>query len=519
MRAAHSWIRATAVAALAGLTLFVAMLPAVAGVGVTPMTTAGATDLPNFLGAPARSRPTASAGVPQNPFLAPNPSQLHKDTWMSDTQPQSGPLGRSATVTTTSLGEVRTAPWPFFICGTGGFDRYGRYLTACSNPKQAAVLLLDPVSLAVLASYPIPAPAPGDSSGGLAIGYLYVDNAYRAVIPTPGGNITVIPLAGDREHPAFGAPTVFNVSAALGGASTVFSPVPDWRGRIWFTGRQSGMVGVLDPATGVTRTVKLGTDEGIHNSFAVDHNTAYIATDRKLYRVHAGSDGQPFVKWSAPYLNDGVQKPGQISIGTGTTPTILGRGRYVAIVDNAAQAHINVYRTATKLKSGQSRQICQTAVFPKGQGAVEDSLVGLGKAMVAVNNYGYTIDFATLKSPPSVPGVARVDINADGRGCHRVWNNPTVTAPNAGPALSTGNGLVYTYTRKYDARGLDVWYWTALDFRTGKVRWEQQVGTGSQFDAYWPIPLISPDGGLFMSAYGGVLVMRDNRSSGPSGSD
>ena len=141
----------------------------------------------------------------------------------------------------------------------------------------------------------------------------------------------------------------------------------------------------------------------------------------------------------------------------------------MAIVDNATQAHIDVYRTATKLKAGQSRRICQTPIFGKGRGAVEDSLVGLGNAMVAVNNYGYTIDFATLASPPSVPGVVRVDIDSDGKGCHKVWNNTKVTAPNAGPALSTGNGLLYTYTRKYDNNGLDVWYWTAQDFRTGKV--------------------------------------------------
>ena len=288
-RSARAGRRAAILATAAVGLVAGAVLPAFGASGVVPMTTAGATDLPVFIGAAATPRPTASAGVPQNPFLAANPSQLHKDTWMSDTQPQAGPLGQSATVTTTSLAEVRTQPWPFFICGTGGFDREGRYVTACSNPKEAAVVLMDPVTLEVLASRPIPNPPAGDSAGGLAIGYLYLDNQDRAVIPTPGGNITVIPQAGDKDHPAFGTPMVYNVSAVLEGAATVFSPVPDWDGRIWFTGRESGIVGVLDPSTGIARTVRLGTGEGIFNSFAIDHRTAYVATDEKL----TGSTPEP----------------------------------------------------------------------------------------------------------------------------------------------------------------------------------------------------------------------------------
>lgn len=130
--------------------------------------------------------------------------------------------------------------------------------------------------------------------------------------------------------------------------------------------------------------------------------------------------------------------------------------------------------------------------------------MGFRNSIVAVNNYGYTIEFPTLTSTPSIPGVVRIDVTDT--GCRKVWSNTTVTSPNAGLVLSTGNGLLYAYTRKYDADGLDVWYWTAIDFRTGRVAWEQQVGTGSQFDAYWPLPMIGRDGTLYMSAYGGVLA-------------
>ena len=455
-------------------------------------------------------RPTGSAQVPQNPFLAPNPSQLHKDTWMSDTQPQSGPLGFGLKVRSSSLAEVRTTPYVLYICGTGGFDKLGRYITACSNPYQADLVMLDPVSLAVLASTPLPVAGLGGSSSGLSTGYLYLDNKDRAVIPTAGGNLTVIPVKGGKDNPGFGKAKTFRLSKPMGGVSTVFSPVPDFQGRIWVTGRESGIVGVLNTRTGKVLTVRLGKVEGIYNSFAITGSTGYVVTDRRLYRVHANDSGTPRVQWAAKYANDGKQKPGQISDGSGTTPTILGDGKYVAIVDNAAsREHIVVYRTAKELRQGQKRKVCSVGIFRNGASAVEDSLVGFRRSLIAVNNYGYTIDLKTLKSTPSVAGLVRVDVNQAGTGCRMVWNNTTVTSPNAGAAMSTRNGLVYTYTRRYDSNGLDVWYWTAVSFRTGRVMWERQVGTGSQFDAYWPIPLIGPNGSLYMSAYGGVIATAD----------
>ena len=499
-------------AGLVAMALVVAAVPAQADpVPTKPIPNAGSTTLPVSIGTAVTARPTRPAGVPQNPYLALNPSQLHKDTWMSDTQPQSGPLGAGLRVWSTSLAEIRKTDYLLYICGTGGFDRYGRYLTACSNPYQADLVMLDPVTLSVLASTPLPTAGPGGSASGLSTGYLYVDNEDRAVIPTAGGTLTVIPETGGLSSPGFGTPTTYPLGEAMGGVSTVFSPVPDFKGRIWVTGRESGTVGVLNPGTGQVRTLRLGSGEGIYNSFPITGTTAFIVTDRRLYSVRASADGTPRVQWSVAYANDGKQKPGQISDGSGTTPTILGGGKYVAIVDNAAdREHIVVYRTAAKLAKGQRRTVCRVAIFPKGAGAVEDSLIGFDHSLVAVNNYGYTVNLATLASTPSVPGVTRVDVNRAGTGCRTVWSNSTVTSPNAGAVLSTANGLVYTYTRRYDANGTDVWYWTAIDFRTGKVAWERQVGTGPQFDAYWPIPQIGPNGTLYMSAYGGVIATRDN---------
>ena len=368
-------------------------------------------------------------------------------------------------------------------------------------------MLLDPVSLSVITSTPLPVPS-GESSA-LSSAYMYLDNLNRAVVPVAGGRIAVIPQAGTDASLGFGEPLFYDLSAYLEGGTTVYSPVPDWAGRIWFTGRESGIAGVLDPASGRVKTVRLGENEGIFNSFAINRTAAYIVTDRRLYRLQAGPDGVPRIVWSAAYENIGTQKPGQLSDGSGTTPTVLGNGAYVAIADNASQTHVVVYRTAAKLAPHQSRVVCEVPVFKPGQGAVEDSLTGQRRSLIAVNNYGYTVSFPSLASTPSVPGVARVDIDANGKGCHLVWTNDTVTSPNAGQVLSAATGLVYMFTRKYDSTGTQVWYWTAVDFRTGTLAWERQAGTGSQFDAYWPIPLLGPNGTAYMSAYGGITAIRD----------
>jgi hypothetical protein len=103
-------------------------------------------------------------------------------------------------VWSTALTGVRTQPSLFFICGTGGFDSHGRYETACSSPYQAALVLLDPTTLEVLASQALPTAGEGGSASGLSTGYLYIDDEDRAVIPTAGGTLTIAAAARTLRH-------------------------------------------------------------------------------------------------------------------------------------------------------------------------------------------------------------------------------------------------------------------------------------------------------------------------------
>src|SRR5437764_2036598 len=93
--------------------------------------------------------------------------------------------------------------------------------------------------------------------------------------------------------------------------------------------------------------------------------------------------------------------------------------------------------------------------------------------MIAENNYGYT-DPTSVQSKVTPPGFVRVDLNANGSGCHTVWTNTSESAPTVVSKLALANGLVYTYTT--DTQGH--WYWTTLDSRTGKVVYKALAGTG-----------------------------------------
>ena len=78
------------------------------------------------------------------------------------------------------------------------------------------------------------------------------------------------------------------------------------------------------------------------------------------------------------------------------------------------------------------------------------------------------------------------------------------------PKLSTKTGPVYVPTRTKDAQtGADVYYWTALDYRTGKVVWQKLAGTGQSDDNYWAPPAVGRNGAIYVGCYGGPAAIRD----------
>jgi hypothetical protein len=281
------------------------------------------------------------------------------------------------------------------------------------------------------------------------------------------------------------------------------SVLPDWSGRLWFVS-QRGVVGTIDPGSGAIRTLALG--EQITNSFSVDESGGvYIVTDAALYRFDATSAGAPAVTWREVYPNSGIHKPGQSGPGSGTTPDVMG-SQYVAIADNADPMNVVVYKRA-KTVTG-SRLVCAQPVFQRGASATDNSLITAGNSIVVENNHGYSGLMATMDGASTSPGIARVDIQASGKRCKPVWSNDE-RAPSVVPKLSLATGLVYAYTKPPRDDGVDAWYFTAIDFRTGATVYKRLAGTGLGFNNNWAPVTLGPDGTAYVGALGGLVRLAD----------
>ena len=181
--------------------------------------------------------------------------------------------------------------------------------------------------------------------------------------------------------------------------------MPDWDGRIWFA-TMDGLVGAVDPRSGEAQVLDLG--EEIANSLAVDEQGVYVVTVEAQYRLSADRSGKPAVDWRAAYDRGSEQKPGQLSQGSGTTPTLLGDD-LLAITDNAEpKMHVLFLRRDT------GEEVCSAAVFGDDASATDNSLIAVGPAAVVVeNNHGYSGPLSTFLGRATDPGLARVDVVGD----------------------------------------------------------------------------------------------------------
>jgi hypothetical protein len=454
---------------------------------------------PAYTGRPATAHPIRGIPpTPHNRFMAPNgQSEIHDDAWQTDAYAWAGPLGRSPVVTSAMIGHD---------CGSITFDALGRIVSVCVGLAGPELYMFDPATLATLATFDLP-PRQSlptnpfqDFTGG---GYFYLDSGDRVVTATTTRHILVI----GETATGFVEQHDYDLSGILSSSEQITSALPDAHGLLWFVARTDGVVGTLDLSTGAIHVIRVGKGGvgEIENSFATDqHGGVYIASDLKLYRFVAGPGGIPKVTWSIRYPNSGNAKPGQVDAGTGTTPTVM-QGGYVNITDNADPMHVVVYRTAVKLRG--SRLVCKVPVFGRGASDTENSLIVAGRSIIVENNYGYIGPTTTENGGVTTPGFARVDINRNGRGCHTVWRNTVDGAPTVVSKLSLATGLVYTYT-KGSARS-DPWYWTALDFRTGREVYKQLAGTGVGYNNNYAGLALASDGAAYVGTLGGIVSMRD----------
>ncbi len=525
------WGSRKLIAAVAAL-FAVGATPAAAGAAVEPavplINSGPPPSTPSYTGSPARPSPFSIGWkAPQHPLMAPDPNNsVHNDTWMTDNYSRyAGPLGRNPRVFSTAIKRD---------CITLTFDSKGRLIGSCTDIGNGPGLyMLDPNTLDVLAFKQMPyVPPPAgtnpalNTAGGV---YFYLDNQDRSIFATTDRRIFVVGETRQHGRPDFKILSRYDPTPCLGPGERIPSVLPDYRGRLWFIGRQQGTVGVLDRKTRRCRSIRLG--EEIENSFAVARDGTYIVTDKAMYKFRTGPGLKPHVIWRARYANTGTMKTGQVNAGSGTTPTLMlprhhrrGIPAYVAITDNADPMNVIVYRAADRARSG--RRVCKVPVFDKGGSATENSVIAAGRSIFVENNYGYDVqafndvigDGTPLGGDPglvSEPGISRIDIRPRGKGCRKVWTNRRIRPASVVSKSNSRNGVIYTFENAKDPAvpGSDPWNWVALSMQTGKTLWKKRAGYGGRFNNHYAGialragPHVKPT--LYLGGVGGIMALRD----------
>ena len=487
-----SWQRAgIAVAVLATITGLIVLVPD----GWLPIPQSpGLMMTPSYVGRPAAERPVQLAAIPQNPHLARNgASSLHNDAAASGTSAWAGPTGLEP--------EVDTSWFGIEECATLAFDTRDRLIALCGDLAGPKLHVIDPGSMDKLATKDLPERAEGDTSPSedlCGVAPFYLDAADRAVVATTDRRVMAIRTSDADGEPDLTTDRTWDLTKAVPQDDCLVALLPDWSGRIWFE-TQAGLVGTVAPDSGEVKTLDLG--EEIANSLATDETGgAYVVTTHALHRLSAGPGGRPVVDWRTEYDRGSEQKSGQLSRGSGTTPTIIDGG-IVAITDNAEpQMNVAFYERSS------GREICKKPVFEADASATDSSLVSVGDGVIVENNHGYGSPFTTLLGRASSPGLARVDVA--GGACKVAWTSDEI-APSSVAKVSLANGLAYAYTKKPNWWGVSAWYLTALDVTTGRTVFSVRTGTGVLMNNDHAAMTIAPDGAAWIATLAGMVRVRD----------
>ena len=120
-----------------------------------------------------------------------------------------------------------------------------------------------------------------------------------------------------------------------------------------------------------------------------------------------------------------------------------------------------------------------------------------------------------------MPGLTRIDVvkkkpkkrrqAASGSGgrsfrCRTVWTSDE-RAPSVVPeALARQRAGLHLHEAAARSDGIDAWYLTALDFRTGRTVYRRLAGTGFGFNNNYAPVTLGPDGTAYVGVLGGVVA-------------
>ena len=377
---------------------------------------------------------------PENPNMGPpGTATMHANSASSDATANPGPGSGAVTI----LNQDFSAVFPTILMGSDGM--IVAVATKWSD-ETPTVYLLDPTTLDSLATMKLVKSNTSDLAGGI---YSYLDNEDRLVLVTADGNLQRI----SHSQQANGAWQLSVESSVSIGYLDVVGLVPDYQGCVWFataqgtTSTTGAVVGYYDPATNQTYSYTLPNGEQVANSISSSPAGVAVASTAAVYLFQSGSNG-PVEVWRQTYDNGPARKPGQLSWGTGATPSFFGPDTgydYLTITDNASpQENILVYSVANGNLIGSVPFL--TSGVNSGN---EDAAIAVGNSIFYPSTYGYPYP-ASAETGPSIPtsapfvgGMQRVDVLPNGSGLTTVWANQNF-ASAAEPRLSLFDNLIYT---------------------------------------------------------------------------
>lgn len=443
---------------------------------------------------------------------------MHSDTYSSDTTPLAGPLGLDSQRVKSKSVSLAAA------CPTSLIRSDGHPLVLCTNMfgLNPVVHILNKKSGLSMAKLNLPA---GSLLGGV---YAYLDNEDRLVMVDGKHNLVRVKARLDTRRiikrwkvsidESVSLTTVVNshcASAENMDCDSVVSINAGGLNDVWFVTKQ-GLVGSYDTETAEIKTLKLAAGEEVHNSFSNTLNgQAGIATNEALYLIALDEQGELMIQWRAQYDSGSHRKPGQLSKGTGATPTFFGPetgAEYLMITDNNDfQTSLLVYKTDAE----QAELICKYPLFEEGTSGTENSAIGIGRSVIVASTYGYPYPKVPDGVPAAVPekadfagGMIRIDLFADESGCSEVWQNDLRSS--AVPKLSTADNLIYTVERRNvmnssKAKLVDSFYFTALNPETGMTLYQKRIGGGFFSDTLQMAGNIGPEQVYWQGTVGGMI--------------
>lgn len=473
---------------------------------------------PAFYGNSAEASPLGDVELPQHPYLAAEGTNgMHGNSYNTGAYSYSGPLGINPVVKSRSMNVFGG------LVATLMFDSQGRIMCISGNVVGFRLLLLDADSLEILAETRLPQRAStreffktldfnkisSDTSGGA---YCHLLEGDRPIIGNSDNVIQIFYIDESTGTPQWRVEKEWNISSYLPDGAYITDAIPDHNGNIWFVTRP-GHVGFINPADDSIHITTLPNEE-IQNTLATAQDGVYIVSDYAMYRFDINESGEPYYTWRTAYDRGTTLKPGAINQGSGTTPTLLDVScadgsikRTCAITDNADdRVNMVIY------DRDNGNVIAEIPLFEEGHSVSENSLIAFGRSFIVENNYSDSGAGFLEKNPTSYPGVVRVDLNEDCSSAYIVWESEEASATVV-PKLSTGNGLVYLYTREQNedipARAV-AWYLTAIDFETGETVYKVFTGTGKNWNnSYGPIT-IGPNGTAYVGVFNGLISISDS---------